>query len=125
MPVTLDVSYPADGVGLIAFSDPPMNFGGGELGRKLGEAISELDKALEGYPEYMLVRLHLGEAWLRRGDPVQAQRHLEAAVLINPFDPQLHDHLSKVYDALGESEAAALARDAHAKVMAHGARPAP
>ena len=45
MPVTLDVSYPADGVGLIAFSDPPMNFGGGELGRKLGEAISELEEA--------------------------------------------------------------------------------
>lgn len=92
---------------------------------RVDEAISELEKALVGHPEYLLVRLYLGEAWLRQGDPVQAQQHLEAAVLINPFDPELHGHLSKVYDALGESEAAALARDAHTKVMAHSARPAP
>lgn len=45
MPVTVEVSYPADGVGLIAFSDPPMNFGTAELGRKLGDAISELEEA--------------------------------------------------------------------------------
>jgi len=92
---------------------------------RVDEAITELEKALEGYPENLLIRLYLGEGWLRRGDMEQARGHLEAAVLINPFDPQLHDHLSKVYDALGDGEAAALARDAHAKVMAHGARPAP
>ncbi len=94
------------------------------LGR-VDEAITELDKALVHHPDYMLVRLYLGDAWARQGEPARARGHLEAAVLINPFDPQLHDHLRKVYEALGEDERAARARDAHTKVMAHGANSAP
>ena len=92
---------------------------------RVAEAITELEKSLKDYPHYMLIRLYLGEAWLRQGDPAKAQAHLEAAVLINPFDPQLHDHLRMTYEAIGEEEEAAIARDAHAKVMAHRTSIAP
>jgi enoyl-CoA hydratase/carnithine racemase len=45
MPVTVDVSYPADGVGVIAFADPPMNFGSGELADKIMTAVGEVAEA--------------------------------------------------------------------------------
>lgn len=44
MPAAVDVSYPADGVGLIAFADPPRNFGTPELAGKIMEAV----RAAEG-----------------------------------------------------------------------------
>jgi tetratricopeptide (TPR) repeat protein len=94
------------------------------LGR-VEEAISELEKTLTLYPEYMLTRLLMGEAWLRQGDPGVAREHLEEAALINPFDPQLHDHLRRVYEALGETERAARAAAAHAKLMAQAPSAAP
>ncbi len=43
MPITVNVSYPADGVGLIAFSDPPRNFGSGELADKIMDGVRELE----------------------------------------------------------------------------------
>ena len=89
------------------------------------EAIAELEKSLSDHADYMLVRLYLGEAWLRHGDPVQALGHLEAAAHINPFDPQLHAHLATVYEATGDNERAVQAHAAHAKVMAHLGRSAP
>ncbi len=45
MSLTVDVTYPADGVGLIAFADPPMNFGSGELAEQLLAAIGEVGDA--------------------------------------------------------------------------------
>ena len=45
MPVSVNVSYPADGVGLIAFADPPMNFGSGELADGIMEAVSQVEEA--------------------------------------------------------------------------------
>ena len=45
MPVTVTVSYPTDGVGLIAFADPPMNFGTGELAGKILDALHEAQEA--------------------------------------------------------------------------------
>ncbi|MEE8421418.1 MAG: enoyl-CoA hydratase/isomerase family protein [Dehalococcoidia bacterium] len=39
MPPVVNITYPSDGVGLIAFADPPMNFGTAELGAKILEAI--------------------------------------------------------------------------------------
>lgn len=88
------------------------------LGR-VEEATRELERTLEHYPEYMLTRLLLGEAWLRQDEPAKARSHLEAAVLINPFDPQVHEHLTRVYDALGEEERATRARGAQASIMTH------
>jgi len=45
MPVQLNLTYPADGVALIAFADPPMNFGGGELASKILAAVREAEGA--------------------------------------------------------------------------------
>lgn len=45
MPVTVNVSYPADGVGLIAFADPPRNFGGAALAGKIMDAVKEVEEA--------------------------------------------------------------------------------
>ena len=45
MALRVDVSYPADGVGLIAFADPPMNFGTAELADALLAAIGEVGEA--------------------------------------------------------------------------------
>jgi len=92
---------------------------------RVEDAIKACRATVDRYPSYMLIRLLLGEALLRQGDIVEAQTHLEAAVLINPFDPQIHDHLRRVYEATGEHERAALAAAAHAKVMAQEPAPAP
>ena len=45
MPVSVNISYPADGVGVIAFADPPRNFGSSELATKIMEAVSEVEAA--------------------------------------------------------------------------------
>lgn len=45
MPISVDVSYPADGVGLIAFADPPRNFGSAELAARILEAVREVEDA--------------------------------------------------------------------------------
>ena len=44
MAITVNVSYPAEGVGLIAFADPPRNFGGGELADKIMAAVRQLEE---------------------------------------------------------------------------------
>ena len=45
MPVSVDISYPADGVAVIAFADPPRNFGSGELASKILEAVRVVEEA--------------------------------------------------------------------------------
>lgn len=45
MPISIEVSHPADGVGLIAFADPPRNFGSGELAERIMEAVRSLETA--------------------------------------------------------------------------------
>jgi len=45
MPVSLDVSYPAEGVGLVVFGDPPRNFGGIELAGKIMEGVEAVEAA--------------------------------------------------------------------------------
>lgn len=45
MSVTVNVSYPIDGVGLIAFADPPRNFGSGELAEQIMAAVRQVEEA--------------------------------------------------------------------------------
>jgi len=45
VPVSVNVSYPADGVGVIAFADPPRNFGSSELAAKIMEAVRQVEQA--------------------------------------------------------------------------------
>lgn len=77
-----------------------------QLGR-VDEAITELERPLSLYPSYMLLRVYLGDAYLRKGSYEQAREHLEAAILNNPFDPDVHGYLAKAFSGLGrEAEAA-------------------
>lgn len=83
---------------------------------KLGltdQAIDALESPLSHYPNYVLLHLYLGEAYLLRGEWETARKHLEEAVRLNPFDPDLHGHLAKVYEQLGEPELAERERKAH------------
>ena len=43
MPAVVNVSHPAEGVALIAFADPPMNFGTADLAAKLVAALREVE----------------------------------------------------------------------------------
>lgn len=45
MAATVNVSYPAEGVALIAFGDPPMNFGSGELASRIMEGVHAAEEA--------------------------------------------------------------------------------
>lgn len=45
MSISVQVTYPADGVGLITFADPPRNFGSGELAERLLAAVGEVERA--------------------------------------------------------------------------------
>jgi enoyl-CoA hydratase/carnithine racemase len=45
VPVAVNITYPADGVGLIAFADPPRNFGSGDLADKIMAAVRQVEEA--------------------------------------------------------------------------------
>ena len=80
------------------------------------EAIDELNRPLSLHPDYMLLRLHLGHAHLQLGELTRAREHLEAAIAINPYDPEVHSHLARVYRGLGLDDLAARATRAHGLV---------
>jgi enoyl-CoA hydratase/carnithine racemase len=44
MAVSLEVSYPAEGVGLVVFGDPPRNFGGIEIAGKIMEGVEAVEE---------------------------------------------------------------------------------
>ena len=81
------------------------------------EAVSVLEGALSDWPHHMLIRLYLGQAWLRLKDAEQARPHLEAALYINPFDLTLHRDLEVVYGMLDLNDLAARARTSHNRLM--------
>jgi enoyl-CoA hydratase/carnithine racemase len=45
MTMSIDVSFPAEGVGVIAFADPPRNFGSMELANGILDAVAAVEKA--------------------------------------------------------------------------------
>ena len=67
-------------------------------------ALNAIVKPLKFYPEYVLLYLHGGRAYLKQGDFEQAVRFLERAVSLNPFDIETHQHLATAYEALGKTE---------------------
>jgi tetratricopeptide (TPR) repeat protein len=82
-----------------------------ELGR-IGEAIVELRRPLPLYPEYVLLHLYLGRAHHARKELDQAREHFEKTLHVNPFDPDVHQHLGRIYAELGLPERAARERAA-------------
>lgn len=71
-----------------------------ELG-KYDEAILELAPPIRYYPEYVLIFLHTGRAYLAKKDYNNAALYLERAVRLNPFDPETHSGLLTAYQNLG------------------------
>jgi len=69
------------------------------------QAIAALLPVLEYYPEYPGPQTTLGLAYLKSGDLDGAQRHLKAALRINPFDPDLHCGLAAALKSRNATEA--------------------
>jgi tetratricopeptide (TPR) repeat protein len=76
-----------------------------ELG-DVTRAIATAEQALELYPDQAAPNATLGEAWLQRGDLGQAERYLQAALAVSPFDPAVHCGLERVYATRKELERA-------------------
>ncbi|NUN14533.1 MAG: hypothetical protein HUU55_12965 [Myxococcales bacterium] len=74
-----------------------------ELGQ-YDEAIKELAPPIQYYPEYVLIFLHTGRAYLAKKDYNNAALYLERAVRLNPFDPDAHSGLLTAYQNLGNAE---------------------
>jgi tetratricopeptide (TPR) repeat protein len=87
---------------------------------KLDEAVQALRAPLPVYPDYMLLRVLSGEALLGLGRYGEARDHLEHAIRINPFDPEVHGHLARAYRELGLPELAAREAAAQGRVSSTG-----
>jgi tetratricopeptide (TPR) repeat protein len=75
-----------------------------------GEIPELLARVTRYYPTYLKTWLHLGEAWLKLDKPDRAREAFEQAVGINPFHPLPHQALAALYDAAGDADRAARAR---------------
>jgi tetratricopeptide (TPR) repeat protein len=76
------------------------------------DALAALLPALKFHPEHVLLSLHAGRAFLLKGKPAQALKHLKRAVGLNPFDPMAQEALARAHDALGNKNEAATQRRA-------------
>ncbi|GMV41158.1 MAG: hypothetical protein AMXMBFR64_28740 [Myxococcales bacterium] len=74
------------------------------------DALDALAPVLKAEPDYVLIWLHLGKARLNTGDAAGAAEAFEAAVRLNPFDPDAHVGLANAYEKLGRTEDAARER---------------
>jgi tetratricopeptide (TPR) repeat protein len=81
--------------------------------KRAEEAVEELRRPIAEHPRHVVLQVYLGEALLTLGRHAEARAHLEEALTINPFDPDLHGHLAAVYEKLGLTEKAAVERNAH------------
>jgi len=77
------------------------------------EAATELTKPLADNPRYVVLHVYLGQALLKLGRAAEARVHLEEVLTINPFDPDVHEALAAVYEALGEHHKASEERRFH------------
>lgn len=85
------------------------------------EAVDVLKRSLEYYPTYFNTHLLLGEGYLALKDYPQAEAHLIEAIGINPFDPAVHESLSRLYQATSRPELAQRATE-HARRVGGGPR---
>ncbi len=81
--------------------------------KRPAEAAEALMRPIAQHPRHIVLQVYLGEALLALGRHAEARAHLEEALTINPFDPDLHGHLAAVYDKLGLTGKAAIERNAH------------
>lgn len=80
------------------------------------EALEALEAVEETYPSYVQAWIEMGKAHLALGDYEAARDDLIEAARINPFDPEIHESLSKAYRELGDEDLAERHRDYAQKV---------
>ncbi len=67
---------------------------------------------LKYYPDYARTHLNLGRAFMKLGQWPSAQRAYEKMIGINPFHPEVHEALVRIYTELGLTARADAARKA-------------
>jgi tetratricopeptide (TPR) repeat protein len=70
------------------------------------DALALLAELLRAHPGEADAHLLAGRVLLERNDLVQARQHYEAVRYVNPFNPEVHAALGKIYAAQGETTAA-------------------
>jgi tetratricopeptide (TPR) repeat protein len=80
-----------------------------EVGRA-GDAQALLERALGTHPEDSDAHLLVARLRFGAGDHAGAQQHYEAVALQNPFNPEVHAALAKLYETLGQASKAEQAR---------------
>lgn len=81
--------------------------------QRYDEAADELKRPLADNPRHVVLHVYLGQALAKLSKWLEARVHLEEALTINPFDPDVHEALAEVYEQLGEREKAELERRFH------------
>ncbi|CAI2718046.1 tetratricopeptide repeat protein [Nitrospina watsonii] len=71
--------------------------------RKYDESETLLRQSLEYYPQFPSTLTNLGEVAFLRKDYEAAREYYQRAERINPFNPQVHQRLIRIYAALGEN----------------------
>jgi len=74
------------------------------------EAAQALQPVVRYYPSYVSGWIQLGKAYSALSQWDAALEHLNEAARINPFDPEVHDELARVYKELGRPEDEARSR---------------
>ena len=75
------------------------------------EALPFLNRAREISPDHPTTYIQIGETYLKSKDFKRAKEAFVESVQINPFSPELHDHLAHAYEMLGEKNLAAKERE--------------
>lgn len=70
---------------------------------RIDEAITMLSKVLAATPDFRPALEALGQAFLKRKDPLQAVEVLERAVKLDPAWPDGHVLLGRAYQAAGRT----------------------
>jgi tetratricopeptide (TPR) repeat protein len=78
--------------------------------KRLDEAKSVLEGSLTMHPGSGPTNVHLGRLALRKGDWGSAKKAYLSALDVNPFDPEIHVSLLRVYSQLGDRKGLERAR---------------
>jgi tetratricopeptide (TPR) repeat protein len=96
-------SYPASAAVLVAMAHTE------EAEAKPSEADLLYEAASKLEPHNFWIPFYRGELALQNGDFPRAAKYLEASAAINPTSPYLYAELSRTYERLGQTDAAATA----------------
>jgi predicted Zn-dependent protease len=72
--------------------------------KRFDEARGVLEGSLVMHPGSGPTNVHLGRLAIRKGDWPTARRAFQAALDVNPFDPEVHVSLVRVYGQLGDKK---------------------